>query len=111
MVKIAKLLSGLVNISMLINKWHLLQTEKLTSPTGRIDHYWQNIFEIRNAFGSFKIPNFTENRKKKICLSVSHFSADIEKCFSLSGCISSEDKTDISERILKQNFVVDFFKH
>ena len=82
-VKIAKSLPGSINISVLIVEWHLLQTEKLPLHDSRIDHFWHNIFETKNVLGQTK--HSILQKVVKICFSVSHVSANVERGFSLFG--------------------------
>lgn len=110
LIKIAKCLPGSINMSMLIDEWHLLQTEQLCIISDRrIDHFWHEIFQIKNSFGQTKYPILQV--VVKMCLSVSHGSADIERGFSLSGRIISEDRTSISERTLNAKlYIMDALK-
>ena len=109
-VKIARSLPSSINASKLIDEWHLLQTEKLPLHVGRIDHYWCNIFEIKNALGQTKYSIL--QKVVKICLSVSHGSANIKRDFSPSGRIISDDRTNTSERTLNAKLhITDALKH
>lgn len=98
-VKLAKALPGSLNTNMLIDEWHLLQSEELNSISeARIDHMWQKIFEKKNALGETKYPIIQD--VVKMCLAVSHGNADIERGFSKSRIIISEDRTQMLERTL-----------
>ena len=64
----------------------------------RIDHSWRNVFEIRNCIGAIKYPLIEE--VVKMSLTVPHGSADVERGFSLSARILSEERASMSERTL-----------
>ena len=65
---------------------------------------------MKNAFGLTKYSIL--QKVVKICLSVLHNNADIERGVLLSIRILSEDKTNVSERPLNAKlYIVDAFKH
>ncbi|KAL4148221.1 hypothetical protein QTP88_002503 [Uroleucon formosanum] len=98
-VNIFEFMSFKFDSSLLIDEWRLLRLEKITMPLNdRIDHYWNNIFEIKNNFGDQKYPFIT--KVVKAALTLSHGSADIEWQFSVSGNVLTEDKTAMSCRML-----------
>ncbi|KAL4085365.1 hypothetical protein QTP88_027224 [Uroleucon formosanum] len=86
--------------NLLIDEWRLLRLEKITMPlNNRIDHYyWNNIFEIKNNFGDQKYPFIT--KVVKAALTLSHGSTDIERQFSVSGNVLTENKTAMSCHML-----------
>lgn len=98
-VKISEFMPFKFDSSLLIDEWRLLRLEKTTIPlNNRIDHYWNNIFDIKNNFGDQKYPFIT--KVVKAALTLSHGSADIERQFSVSGNVLTEDKTAMSCRML-----------
>jgi len=98
-VKISEFMPFKFDSSLLIDEWRLLRLEKTTIPlNNRIDHYWNNIFDIKNNFGDQKYPFIT--KVVKAALTLSHGSADIERQFSVSGNVLTEDKTVMSCRML-----------
>lgn len=88
-----------ISATAVSDEWRLLQLEDIkVMEAERIDHYWLRIFNIRNAFGSIKYPLLTT--VVKAALSLSHGSADVERGFSRSKLVLSEDKTCMLVRTL-----------
>jgi hypothetical protein len=81
-----------------VDEWRLLQLEDINDSTGKIDQYWNEIFKIVNVCKSPKYPLIT--KVVKACLSLSHGSADVERGFSRSKLILTEDKACMLERTL-----------
>lgn len=77
---------------MLSDEWKLLKLEKLTCVNGqRIDHFWRQVFNLKNSIDEPKFPVITTT---VICaLSLSHGSADVERGFSISGKVLTEDQS------------------
>lgn len=89
---------GSLSLDTLSDEWKLLQLERGSSElhSSRIDHYWRQFF-----------PNYpTVAKVVKVCLSMSHGSADVERGFSLSGRVLSEDKAAMSLRTLNAKLTV-----
>ena len=74
-------------LSALLDEWIKYQCETIdsfhfpeVSTCSRIDHYWRNIFNIRESSGKFKfeiLPVFV-----KSLLSLAHENSDVERGFS-----------------------------
>lgn len=97
---ICKHLPFYVETDVLINEWTLLKLEKDDEKSAelRIDHYWKQFFTKTNLSGGEKYPNVS--KIVKACLSLVHGSADIERSFSCSGRILTEDRASMCERTL-----------
>ena len=89
---------GSLSLDTLSDEWKLLQLERGSDEihSSRIDHYWRQFFP--------KFP--TVAKVVKVCLSMSHGSADVERGFSLSGRVLSEDKTAMCLRTLNAKLTV-----
>lgn len=68
------------------------------SEEGRVDSYWNHFFLKKSASGDFKYPNVS--MVVKAALSVSHGNADVERGFSTSSRILTDDRASMSERTL-----------
>lgn len=75
-----------------------IQMEKLEKFKGRVDDFWNIIFDMKDPNGTRKFPAFT--KIIKCMLSLTHGSADTERGFSVSGDVLTEDKTATTERTL-----------
>lgn len=64
----------------------------------RIDHFWNSLFKFKTDFGEFKFPTIT--KIVKACLTLSHGGAEVERGFSLSSNILTDDKAAMSCRML-----------
>lgn len=99
--EIARVLPGEINVDLLLDEWRLLKSEKDVIsfiPGQRIDHFWRNIFQLKNAVGAEKYPIVQE--VVKMCLCISHGSADVERGFSLSSRILTDERSSMTERTL-----------
>jgi len=85
---------------LLLDEWKLLQQEKDVKEniSIRIDTYWQTFFIQTNATGNLKYPCVTKIVKS--CLSLVHGSADVERNFSTSGKMLTDERSSMGERIL-----------
>lgn len=81
----------------LADEWKLVQLEK-NEPSCRIDHFWSKLFVMRNTDGSSKYPTVTS--VIKAALTLSHGNAEIERGFSRSARILTEDRSSMSVRVL-----------
>lgn len=99
-VEMAKALPIDVKIDMLLDEWNLLRREKdeLGSEEWRVDKYWNQFFHIKSASEDFKFPKVS--MVVKAALSVSHGNADVERGFSTSSRILTDDRASMSERTL-----------
>ena len=68
----------------LMDEWRLLQFEEMKSRS-RIDHFWCQVFSIKNTDDNLKYENIA--RIIKAALTLSHGNADIERSFSRSSRI------------------------
>ncbi|CAI6374585.1 unnamed protein product [Macrosiphum euphorbiae] len=100
LLNICKYLPFHVDTDVLINEWTLSKLEKVDEKSTelRIDHYWKQFFTKTNLSGGEKYPNVS--KIVKACLSLVHGSADIERSFSCSGRILTEDRVSMCERTL-----------
>ncbi|CAN7984763.1 unnamed protein product, partial [Ixodes hexagonus] len=68
-------------VSSLMDEFSLVTTERVDhGPSGRVDDFWQKIFELRLDDGSLKYPLLGALVKALLCLS--HGNADVERGFS-----------------------------
>jgi len=97
--KVAHFLPVKIDITMLSDEWKLLRLENLTYVSGqRIDHFWRQVFNMKNSMDGPKFPLITTI--VKCALSLSHGSADVERGFSISGKVLTEDKSAMSCKML-----------
>lgn len=98
----ARLLPFKVSETALFDEWLLLQLDSNLITTSnnpsRIDCYWNNIFNIKNALSECKYPFIT--KVVKDVLSLSQGSAFVERGFSISGQIITPDKVRIKVKTL-----------
>jgi len=93
-----------VNLDRVADEWRLLRLEKgLKSEDSEgnplhVDHYWREIFKIKDAANEQKYKYLAEVVKAAHALS--HASAEIERGFSSSGLILTPDKAKMEERTL-----------
>lgn len=64
----------------------------------RIDEYWTTVFEQRNSCNEPKYPNLAIVVKNIIC--ISHGNSDVERGFSISGHVLTDDRTLMTEKTL-----------
>lgn len=75
-----------------------VHAEKLDKFKGRVDDFWNIIFDMKDLD---EIPKFPAVTKIMKCfLSLTHGSADVERGFSVSGDVLTEDKTSMTEKTL-----------
>ncbi|XP_063216597.1 uncharacterized protein LOC134527657 [Bacillus rossius redtenbacheri] len=103
-VALAKGLPIVIDESILLDEWKLLQCEKESVCGGRIDDYWALFFVLKNSIGDDKYPNVA--KVVKSVLALSHGNADLERGFSLSSHILTQDKASMSERTLNAAMTV-----
>jgi len=96
--KIASIMPFKVDCNKLVDEWKLLRFESLPNTSARIDHFWNNIFDLKSGLGEIKYPIVTQ--VVKACLTLSHGSAEVERGFSKSGNILTDDKSAMSCRML-----------
>jgi hypothetical protein len=94
-----------INNTLLTNGWSLLKCEKCvinyqTCGEGNcIEKFWKDVFQIKHADDiTLKYANIT--KVVKAVLSLSHGSADVERGFSTSKRILTDDKTGLLCRTL-----------
>lgn len=107
-VTISKALPLNTNTNLLFDEWKLLQSEPDQGINDkcevRIDSYWNYFMTLKNALGSPKYP--TVSAVVKAALAVSHGNSDVERGFSTSVRILTEDRSLLSERTLNAVLVV-----
>ena len=81
----------------------LLQTEDIDFSLSD-ENMWLNIFLIKNSLNEFKYPNLT--KIVKLCLTLSHGQADVERVFSISKWIISEEMTSTSLKMLNNRLYI-----
>lgn len=92
------------NTEHLIDEWKSLQFENIpTWDKMRIDHYWNQVFKIKFN-DQIKYPILTE--VVKTSLTLIHGSADVERGFSRSSRIMTEDRASMSVRMLNARLTV-----
>lgn len=99
-VQIAKQLPMEIKTDTLSDEWILLSSEPEAQNGGdmRIDDYWTHFFALKTERGEPKYPLVSV--VVQATLSVSHGNADVERGFSTSARILSEDRASLSERTL-----------
>lgn len=99
-VMLAKTLPFDLEYDTLLDEWKLLQHEKNTPEIDefRVDTYWYQFFTLKHPSGNLKYPTVT--KVVKAALALSHGSADVERGFSTSGRVLTEDRASMSERTL-----------
>ena len=99
-LKLARQLPINIDTDLLLDEWRLLQLEKDTKGSAdyRIDLYWQQYFDKKSIAKEEKYPNVV--KVIKAALSLIHGSADVERSFSSSGRMLTEDRAAMSERTL-----------
>lgn len=104
-VSVAKNLPITVDYCVLADEWKLLKLEKLLNDKGkRVDQFWSQIFDMENCFGSVKFPTITH--VVRAALTLSHGSADVERQFSVSSKILTDDKTAMSCKMLNARLYI-----
>ncbi|KAE8738402.1 hypothetical protein FOCC_FOCC016123 [Frankliniella occidentalis] len=83
------------------DEWKLLQLDTTLptyDPTSmRVDHFWKEIFAIKNAFGDVKYPSIA--KVVKAALPIAHGSADVERGFSESKFQMPANRANTEERL------------
>ncbi len=95
---LSKMLPFQSSIEQLTDEWKLLQIENCIEKVDRIDHYWRQVFCLKNATGQLKYPLVT--KVIQACMCLSHGNADIERGFSSSARALTADRASMSERML-----------
>lgn len=96
-----------INLNVLSCEWQLMQFDdevrfKLKEKE-RIDEYWSHIFDLKNSDASrYPLISYVV----KAALSLPHGSADVERGFSTSGQLLTEDKTKMSKRSLNAKQII-----
>lgn len=107
--KLTKLLPFQVSPSVL-DEWSLVkatvQIRNLKTFKGRIDDFWVQFFETIGIDHSPTFPNVSKVIKS--VLSISHGQADVERGFSESGLILTDDKTNLGIRTLNARLNIKF---
>lgn len=100
-LKVARMLPFPIS-STATDEWSLVkafvQAEKLNKFKGRLDDFWNKIFDLKEVYESPKFPTVT--KIVKCLMSLTHGSADIERDFSSSGKVLTPDKAKMSVRTL-----------
>lgn len=91
--KCANIMPFKIDYNKLVDEWKLLRFESLPNTKTRIDHFWNNIFDLKSGLGEIKYPTVT--KVVKACLTLSHGSAEVERGFPRSGNILTDDKSAI----------------
>lgn len=88
-VKILGRTSKDMNLDLLADEWRCYQAEEIPEDWHtidekpvRIDSFWRNIFQIKNAIGEQKYPNI--EKIVKTVLILSHGNSDVERSFSVA---------------------------
>lgn len=106
LLTIARVLPLNIPSDRLNDEWKLLQLEdhskaEIDCP---VDHYWSLFLNKQHVAGGLKYPNLS--KVIKCSLSLSHGNAHIERGFSVSGNILTEERTKMSERTLNAYITV-----
>ncbi|KAL4121783.1 hypothetical protein QTP88_014224 [Uroleucon formosanum] len=100
--RVARLLPLKVSETALSDDWLLLQLESnlitTSNNSSRIDCYWNNIFNIKNAINECKYPLIT--KVVRAVLYFSHGNASVEREISISGQIITPDKVRMKVKTL-----------
>lgn len=100
-ISVAKLLPFSIP-STTIDEWCLIKAfvraESLDKFKGRLDDFWNKIFDVKELNELPKFPAVT--KIVKCFLALTHGSADVERGFSTSGDVLTDDKTLMTERTL-----------
>jgi len=101
---IAKLCDALplsIRSDHLKDEWKLMviqQPEPEVDISDRIEKYWRYFIDLKGSDGGPKYPNVS--MVVKASLTLSHGNADVERGFSRSGCILTEDNTAMPLKML-----------
>lgn len=96
-----------VDLEKLMCEWRLLQVDEEVQFTldkeQRVDSYWSSIFLLKTSSNT----RYPEIKKVvQATLSLAHGSADVERGFSKSDLLLTEDKAHMSERMLNAKLAV-----
>lgn len=82
----------------LVDEWKLLANDDIPilEKYDRIEKFWMEIFEKKTCMDTEKYPNIS--KVVKAALTLSHGNSDVERSFSISGNILSEERTALSLR-------------
>lgn len=100
-VELSKHLPLNIDTSRLYDEWHLLQIETdVPEDIGKmgIESFWHHFMTLKDSLGNTKYP--TVGAVVKTALSVSHGNADVERGFSCSVRVLTDDRASLSERTL-----------
>lgn len=105
-VQVAKSLPIPIKLDLLVDEWNLLKCEVVQegSADWRIEEYWNQIFILKTASGEQKYP--TVSKVVKTVLAASHGNADVERGFSTSGRILTDDRASMVEKTLNAFMIV-----
>lgn len=96
-----------IDIDCLSHEWRLLQLDSdvafVLAENQRIDEYWAIIFSLRNQPNQ-RYSNVT--RVVKAALSLTHGSADVERGFSESGRVLTDDRANMDLQTLNARLTV-----
>lgn len=95
--------------STALDEWNCIrayvEVQKLQTWKGRIDDFWYIIFELK---GLDELPRFPVVSKIIKCfLALTHGAGDVERGFSESGLIMTDDKTQMTARTLGLNYFIE----
>ena len=80
------------------------QPEPEMDISDRIEKYWKNFIDLKGSDGGPKYHNVS--MVVNACLTMSHGNADVERGFSKSGCILTENNTAMSLKMLNARLYV-----
>lgn len=98
--QIAKKLPLDIKIDVLLDEWNLLRNEQDEpgSDKDRIDTYWNQFYGKKTLQGEVMFPSVC--KVTKAVLTVSHGNSDVERGFSASSRVLTDDRASMSERTL-----------
>ena len=78
--------------------WYLKEQATDKTIYHRVDHYWRNVFQLRNTSGQ---PKFTKHHKFIPCLvTISHGNADVERSLSHNKNVLTSEQSSVSLEVL-----------
>ena len=104
-IQISKFFSMDINTDILLAEWISLKSEKLMK-CERIDCFWNQIFLLNDQVSQKKYPNLEKIVRMSLVLSCGN--ADVEREFSKSKGILSEDKTLMSLKMLNSRLIIKY---
>ncbi len=103
-MEIVGFLPNKIDSEKLKAEWLLLSSEdKIDAKDDRIDHFWAQVFDLKHL-NDDKYPNLAQVVKPSLTLS--HGSANVERGFSRSSRVLTEDKASMSVKTLNSRLTV-----